>query len=219
MVHSWATDKDDPTEMPRWGRNRQTENRGRRQAYPKRMETVDDEIRDLALNFIDKAKKDNEPFFVWLNPTRMHIVTHPPQVRSDGRNSENGWSEQEAGMAQLDDDIGLVLQKLKDIGEEEDTPSFSRRITVQRVLLGLMAEQLRSRSAKARSWKAASACHASLVGPKRSGRPPCKIVELCPASTGSPHSSCSGRRHDHHRRSTQRRENWRPQLQESSRWL
>ena len=40
------------------------------------METVDDEIRDLALNFMDKAKKDGKPFFVWLNPTRMHIVTH-----------------------------------------------------------------------------------------------------------------------------------------------
>ena len=44
--------------------------------YPKRMETVDDEIRDLALKFIDKAKADNKPFFLWLNPTRMHIVTH-----------------------------------------------------------------------------------------------------------------------------------------------
>ena len=40
------------------------------------METVDDEIRDLALKFIDKAKKDGKPFFCWLNPTRMHIVTH-----------------------------------------------------------------------------------------------------------------------------------------------
>ena len=40
------------------------------------METVDDEIHDLALKFIDKAKADEKPFFVWLNPTRMHIVTH-----------------------------------------------------------------------------------------------------------------------------------------------
>jgi arylsulfatase A-like enzyme len=43
---------------------------------PKRMETVDDEIRDLSFKFIDKAKADNKPFFLWLNPTRMHIVTH-----------------------------------------------------------------------------------------------------------------------------------------------
>ena len=45
-------------------------------SVPKRMETVDDEIRDLAFKFIDKAKADGKPFFLWLNPTRMHIVTH-----------------------------------------------------------------------------------------------------------------------------------------------
>ncbi len=37
---------------------------------------MDDEIRDLAIKFMDKAKKDGKPFFCWLNPTRMHIVTH-----------------------------------------------------------------------------------------------------------------------------------------------
>ena len=67
-----------------------------------------------ALNFIDKAKSDGKPFFVWLNPTRMHIVTHLSPKYEALRNSENGWSEEEAGMAQLDDDIGLVMQKLKD---------------------------------------------------------------------------------------------------------
>ena len=76
MVHSWATDKDDPTEMPRWGKIGKQKIEDAGTLYPKRMETVDDEIRDLALKFIDKAKKDGKPFFVWLNPTRMHIVTH-----------------------------------------------------------------------------------------------------------------------------------------------
>ena len=61
---------------PRWGKvgKQRIEDAGT--LYPKRMETVDDEIRDLALKFIDKAKADNKPFFLWLNPTRMHIVTH-----------------------------------------------------------------------------------------------------------------------------------------------
>ena len=45
-------------------------------SIPKRMETVDDEILDHALKFIDKAKADGKPFFLWLNPTRMHVVTH-----------------------------------------------------------------------------------------------------------------------------------------------
>jgi arylsulfatase A-like enzyme len=121
MVHSWATDKDDQTEMPRWGKigKQRIEDAGT--LYPKRMETVDDEIRDLALNFIDKAKADNKPFFVWLNPTRMHIVTHLSPKYEATRNSENGWSEEEAGMAQLDDDIGLVMKKLKDIGVDDNT--------------------------------------------------------------------------------------------------
>ena len=53
------------------------------------METVDDEIRDLALKFIDKAKADNKPFFLWLNPTRMHIVTHlSPKVPGDAQLQE-----------------------------------------------------------------------------------------------------------------------------------
>jgi arylsulfatase len=121
MVHSWATDKDDPTEMPRWGKigKQRIEDAG--PLYPKRMETVDDEIRDLAINFMDKAKKDGKPFFVWLNPTRMHIVTHLSPKYEALRNSENGWSEEEAGMAQLDDDVGIVMKKLKDMGVDDNT--------------------------------------------------------------------------------------------------
>ena len=121
MVHSWATNTDDPTEMPRWGKIGKQKIEDAGTLYPKRMETVDDEIRDLALSFIDKAKSANKPFFVWLNPTRMHIVTHLSPKWEATRNSENGWSEQEAGMAQLDNDIGLVLQKLNDMGEEDNT--------------------------------------------------------------------------------------------------
>jgi arylsulfatase A-like enzyme len=121
MVHSWATDTDDPTDMPRWGKigKQRIEDAG--PLYPKRMETVDNEIRDLAINFMDKAKKDGKPFFVWLNPTRMHIVTHLSPKYEAMRNSENGWSEEEAGMAQLDDDVGLVMKKLKDIGVDDNT--------------------------------------------------------------------------------------------------
>jgi arylsulfatase A-like enzyme len=121
MVHSWATEKDDPTEMPRWGKigKQRIEDAGT--LYPKRMETVDDEIRDFAIAFIDKAKKDGKPFFVWLNPTRMHIVTHLSPKYEAMRNSDNGWSEEEAGMAQLDDDVGLVMKKLKDIGVDDNT--------------------------------------------------------------------------------------------------
>jgi arylsulfatase A-like enzyme len=121
MVHSWATNVDDATDMPRWGKVGKQKIEDAGPLYPKRMETVDDEIRDLAVNFMEKAKREGKPFFVWLNPTRMHIVTHLSPKYEALRNSVNGWSEEEAGMAQLDDDVGLVMKKLKDMGEDENT--------------------------------------------------------------------------------------------------
>src|SRR4030081_550402 len=121
MIHSGATRVDDTSEDPRWGKIGKQKIEDAGTLYPKRMETVDDEIRDFAIKFIDKAKKDGKPFFCWLNPTRMHIVTHLSPKYEATRNSENGWSEEEAGMAQLDDDVGLVMKKLKDIGVDDNT--------------------------------------------------------------------------------------------------
>jgi arylsulfatase A-like enzyme len=121
MVHSWATDKDDPTVMPRWGKIGKQKIEDAGTLYPERMKTVDDEIRDKAIAFIEKAKADGKPFFLWLNPTRMHIVTHLSDKYQALRNAQNGWSEHEAGMAQLDDDIGLVMKKLTDMGVDDNT--------------------------------------------------------------------------------------------------
>ena len=128
LVHSWATDSDDATEMPRWGKigKQKIEDAGPLPPHPMEgvkynMETVDDTIRDLSIKFMDKAKADNKPFFVWMNPTRMHIVTHLSPKYTATMNSDNGWSEEEAGMAQLDDDIGLVMQHLKDMGVDDNT--------------------------------------------------------------------------------------------------
>ena len=121
MVHSYATNVDDATVDPRWGKVGKQKIEDAGTLYPKRMETVDDEIRDLALKFIDKAKADNKPFFLWLNPTRMHIVTHLSPKYEALRNSKNGWTIHEAGMAQLDDDVGIVMKKLKDMGVDDNT--------------------------------------------------------------------------------------------------
>src|SRR6516162_4684723 len=67
MVHSWATTTDDPTVQPRWGKigKQRIEDAGA--LYPKRMETVDDEILAHTFTFIDKAKQNNRPFFACVN--------------------------------------------------------------------------------------------------------------------------------------------------------
>jgi arylsulfatase len=121
MVHSYATATDDPTVMPRWGKigKQRIEDAGT--LYPKRMETVDEEIRDMSFKWLDKAKADGKPFFLWLNPTRMHVVTHLSDKYQKMRNSKNGWSLQEAGMAQLDDIVGDVMKKLQDMGVDNNT--------------------------------------------------------------------------------------------------
>jgi arylsulfatase A-like enzyme len=121
MVHSWATNVDDPTVMPRWGKVGKQKIEDAGAMCPKRMETVDDEILAKTFTFIDKAKQDGKPFFVWLNPTRMHVVTHLSEKYEALRTPENGWSIQEAGMAQLDDIVGAVMQKMKDLGIDGNT--------------------------------------------------------------------------------------------------
>ena len=105
MLHCWATDTDDTTVQPRWGKIGKQKIEDAGELYPKRMETVDDEILDLALKFVNKAKQEDKPFFLLVEPHS--------NARADAslgnrrlRNSENGWSIQEAGMAQLDDTSG-----------------------------------------------------------------------------------------------------------------
>ena len=121
MVHSWATTTDDQTVMPRWGKVGKQKIEDAGPLYPERMKTVDDEIRDLSFKFLDKAKADGKPFFLWLNPTRMHVVTHLSDKYESLRTPENGWSLQEAGMAQLDDIFGAVMKKLADMGVDNNT--------------------------------------------------------------------------------------------------
>jgi arylsulfatase len=112
---------DDATVQPRWGKIGKQKIEDDGELCPKRMETVDDEILANALKFVDKARADRKPFFLWLNPTRMHVVTHLSPKYQAMRNSDNGWSEEEAGMAQLDDIVGSVMKYLKDNGLDQNT--------------------------------------------------------------------------------------------------
>jgi arylsulfatase len=121
MLHTWATDVDDPTVQPRWGKIGKQKIEDAGTLCPERMETVDDEILSNALKFVDKARSANKPFFLWLNPTRMHVVTHLSPKYQKMRTPENGWSIQEAGMAQLDDVVGSVMKYVKDNGLDDNT--------------------------------------------------------------------------------------------------
>ncbi len=128
MVHSWATNVDDPTVQPRWGEigKQRVEDAGPLPPHPVpgikyNMETVDDDILSFAEDFMDKAKQANKPFFVWLNPTRMHVYTHLSPKYSAMETPENGWYTEEAGMAQLDDIVGEVMDHLKRMGVDNNT--------------------------------------------------------------------------------------------------
>ena len=82
MLHTYATDVDDPIVDPRWGKVGKQKIEDAGTLYPKRMETVDDEIRDLALKFIEKAKADGKPFFLWLEPdAHAHRHSSLAQIR------------------------------------------------------------------------------------------------------------------------------------------
>ncbi|MFT5042828.1 MAG: arylsulfatase A-like enzyme [Hyphomicrobiaceae bacterium] len=83
----------------------------------KRMETADDEFRDAAVGFMEKAVEDDKPFFVWLNATRMHVWTRlSPEW--EGKTGHGLYAD---GMAQHDRDIGIVLDKLDEMGIADNT--------------------------------------------------------------------------------------------------
>jgi len=83
----------------------------------KRMETVDEETTDAALNFMDNAVKDDKPFFVWWNSTRMHVWTHLKE-ESEGKTGLGVYAD---GMVEHDAMVGQLLDKLKELGVDENT--------------------------------------------------------------------------------------------------
>ena len=118
VLHTWATDKFDKTEQPRWGviGKQKIEDDGA--LTKKRMETYDQETLKYSLDFIDKAVKEGKPFFVWHNTTRMHVYTHlSPKYQA--MVAEKGFYG--AGMTDFDDSIGALVKKLKDLGVYDNT--------------------------------------------------------------------------------------------------
>jgi len=114
-----ATDKDDPTTDPRFGRvGKQTiEDTGA--LTKKRMETIDDETSAAAIDYMKRQHTAKKPFFCWFNSTRMHLRTH---VRAEHRGKyQHGDSEYIDGMIEHDETIGTLLKTLDDLGITNDT--------------------------------------------------------------------------------------------------
>ena len=90
-----------------------------------RSRDMDEEISAKVVDFLDRndPKKTNKPFFVWYNPARMHITTmlSPKYEAMLGQKGGKDWGINEVGMKQLDDNVGVVLKKLEDMGQLDNT--------------------------------------------------------------------------------------------------
>jgi arylsulfatase len=119
VIHSWATDNDDPTEMPRWGKVGKQKIEDTGPLTIKRMESCDDEFVAAAKDFIQRQHKDGKPFFVWLNTTHMHFITH---TKASSKGQAGRWqSFYHDTMIDHDKNVGQMLELLDELGIAEDT--------------------------------------------------------------------------------------------------
>jgi arylsulfatase A-like enzyme len=119
LLHCWATDTDDPTEEPRWGRVGKQKIEDTGPLTKKRMETVDDEIVGNAKDWIKRQHGAGKPFFCWVNTTHMHLRTHtkPSSLGQAGR-----WqSPYHDTMIDHDKHVGELLNLLDELGIANDT--------------------------------------------------------------------------------------------------
>jgi arylsulfatase A-like enzyme len=123
VLHAWATDVDDATVDPKFGRvgKQKIENTG--PLTRKRMETFDAEVTDKALAWLDKSAKSGKPFFCWYNSTAIHIHSHSPQkyvqkAVDEGRGEEDVVR---AKMIEHDELVGSLLKKLDELGVADNT--------------------------------------------------------------------------------------------------
>jgi arylsulfatase A-like enzyme len=114
-----ATDVDDPTEDPRFGKVGKQKIEDTGALTKKRMETIDDETSDAAIDYMKRQHEAGNPFFCWFNSTRMHLRTH---VKAENRGKyQHGDSEYVDGMIEHDAHIGKILDALDEMGIADNT--------------------------------------------------------------------------------------------------
>jgi arylsulfatase len=119
VLHTWATDTDDQTVDPHFGKIGKLKIEDTGALTKKRMETIDDETSAAAIEFMKRQQAAGKPFFTWYNSTRMHLRTH---VRPEHRGRyQHGDSEYIDGMIEHDDTIGTLLKALDDTGIADNT--------------------------------------------------------------------------------------------------
>ncbi len=119
VLHSFASEVDDPTVDPRFGRVGKQKIEDTGPLTRKRMETIDDDIAARGADFIERQQKAGKPFFAWINFTHMHFRTHPKpeSVGQSGR-----WqSPYHDVMIDHDKNVGTILAKLDALGIADDT--------------------------------------------------------------------------------------------------
>jgi arylsulfatase len=119
VLHCWATDGDDDTEHERWGRvgKQRIEDTG--PLNSKRMETIDDEILEHALDWIGRKNDEDAPWFMWFNTTHMHLYTHP---KPESLGQAGRWqSPYHDTMIDHDKVVGVLLDKLDELGIADNT--------------------------------------------------------------------------------------------------
>jgi len=117
VMKCFASDTDDPTEDPRFGRVGKQKIEDTGPLTKKRMETVDEEFLAAAQDFIARQSKAEKPFFCWFNSTRMHIHTHL-KPESEGK---TGLGIEADGMVEHDAMVGQLLKQLDDLGIADNT--------------------------------------------------------------------------------------------------
>src|SRR5580700_1600783 len=119
VLHCWATETDDPTEQPRWGRVGKQKIEDTGPLTTKRMETCDDEFVAAAKDFIKRQNEAGKPFFVWVNTTHMHFRTHtkPSSLGQAGPDQ----SPYHDTMIDHDKNVGELLGLLDDLGIADNT--------------------------------------------------------------------------------------------------